>query len=62
MIKSFNTSGSAPSMSTATNSGTTASSGGMNKAIMVLALLGVAYISYRFVIKPMLDKRKEEVK
>jgi peptidoglycan/LPS O-acetylase OafA/YrhL len=49
-------------MSTATNSGTTASSGGMNKAIMVLALLGVAYISYRFVIKPMLDKRKEEVK
>lgn len=62
MIKSFNTSGSVPSMSTATNSGTTSSSGGMNKAIMVLALLGVAYISYRFVIKPMLDKRKEEVK
>jgi hypothetical protein len=58
MIKSFNTSGSAPS--TTLSSGTTTSSGGMNKAIMVLALLGVAYIGYRFVVKPMLDKKKEE--
>jgi len=58
MIKSFNTSGSAPS--TTMSSGTTTSTGGMNKAIMVLALLGVAYLGYRFVVKPMLDKKKEE--
>ena len=58
MIKSFNTNASAPS--TTMSSGTTASSGNMNKAIMILALIGVAYLGYRFVVKPMLDKKKEE--
>ena len=60
MIKSFNTIGSAPAVGTVTSSGTTTGSGGMNKAIMVIALLGIAYIGYRFVVKPMLDKKNEE--
>jgi hypothetical protein len=57
MIKKFDTGGfSAP------NSGTTATggSGSMKKVIMFVALIGVAYLGYKFVVKPMLDKNKDD--
>ena len=58
MIKSFDTNFSAtPSVaSSSTGSGT----GSMKKVIMVIAVIGVAYLGYKFVVKPMLDKNKEE--
>jgi hypothetical protein len=59
MIKTFDTSISAP----ATGSGTSAPTGGSGstkKIITVVVILAVAYLGYKFVVKPMLDKKKEE--
>lgn len=58
MIKSFDTNfSSTPSgAGSSTGSGT----GSMKKVIMVIAVIGVAYLGYKFVVKPMLDKNKEE--
>lgn len=59
MIKKFDTGGfSAPNSGTTATSGS--GSGSMKKVIMVVALIGVAYLGYKFVVKPMLDKKKEE--
>lgn len=59
MIKKFDT-GSftpAPSSGTPTTGGST---GSIKKVILVIALVGVAYLGYKYVVKPMLDKKKEE--
>lgn len=59
MIKTFDTSISAP----ATGSGTSSSTGGSGstkKIITVVVILAVAYLGYKYVVKPMLDKKKEE--
>ena len=56
MIKSFDTNFS----STPSGAGTGSGTGSMKKVIMVIAVIGVAYLGYKFVVKPMLDKNKEE--
>lgn len=55
MIKSFDT-----NFSTASGVTTTSGTGSMKKVVMVVALIGVAYLGYKFVLKPMIDKNKEE--
>lgn len=61
MIKKFDTGGfSAPSSGTTATSVSGSGSGSMKKVIMVVALIGVAYLGYKFVVKPMLDKKKDE--
>jgi hypothetical protein len=59
MIKSFDTNfSSTPSGAGSSTSGS--GTGSMKKVIMVVALIGVVYLGYKFVVKPMLDKNKEE--
>lgn len=55
MIKQFDTSFSAPSTNVGSSGG---SSGGSKTIITVLVVLAVAYLGYKFVVKPMLDKNK----
>jgi|688.fasta_scaffold727511_2 hypothetical protein len=55
MIKTFDTSFSAPS-SVSSGSG----SGSSTKTLLtIVVVLAVAYVGYKFVLKPMLDKNKE---
>jgi hypothetical protein len=61
MIKTFDTSFSAPSTGSGT-SASTSGSGSTKKIITVVVILAVAYLGYKFVFKPMLDKKKEEAK
>ena len=59
MIKKFDTG----SVATAPISGTPStggSTGSTKKIIVFLAVIGVAYLGYKYVVKPMLDKNKEE--
>lgn len=59
MIKTFDTSLSG----TAMGSGTSATSGGSGKKIItIVVILAIAYLGYRFVLKPMLNKNSEEEK
>lgn len=55
MIKTFDTSFSAPS-----TTGGSGNSGNSTKTILtIVVVLAIAYVGYKFVVKPMLDKRKE---
>lgn len=56
MIKSFDTNFSSGTSVATSSTG----SGSMKKVIMFIAIVGVAYLGYKFVVKPMLDKNKEE--
>jgi hypothetical protein len=41
--------------------GTSTSSGGSSKTLITIAVIGlIAYLGYRFVIKPEQDKKKQE--
>ncbi len=59
MIKKFDTGSFTPAPTSGTPS-TGASTGSMKKVIIVLAVVGVAYLGYKYVVKPMLDKQKDE--
>jgi len=60
MIKSFDTNFSSTPSGAISTTGSGTGSGSMKKVIMFVAIIGVAYLGYKFVVKPMLDKNKEE--
>ena len=59
MIKKFDTGSFTPAPNTGTPS-TGGSTGSMKKVIVLIAVVGIAYLGYKYVVKPMLDKKKDE--
>jgi len=59
MIKKFDTSFGAGSAGASTGASTGGSKGG-NGLITALIVIGGLYLGYKFIVKPMLDKKKAE--
>ena len=53
MITKFDTTGGAPATATVTG-------GGKNTVLYVIVGLAVVYLGYRFIIKPQMDKKKQQ--
>jgi hypothetical protein len=59
MIKTFDTNISTNTTSTG-SSGSTSGSGSTKQIITVIVLCAVAYLGYKFVYKPMMDKKNND--
>ena len=59
MIKKFDTNFSSPASAGGSTGGTT-SGNGSNTIVKALLVVGALYLGYKFIVKPMLDKKKSE--
>lgn len=59
MIKKFDTNFSSPAPAGGSTGGTTTGNGG-STIVKALLVVGALYLGYKFIVKPMLDKKKSQ--
>jgi hypothetical protein len=60
MIKTFETNFGSTAPAGGSTGGTTTTGNGGNTIVKALLVVGALYLGYKFIVKPMLDKKKAE--